>query len=103
MAACTEFLQAEAAKASGGVESGENKGRNGELSEGAAVFGVQTERRDKGTDAEREDIDGVGSEPGIVFLREHSGGDKRDDGENAFDQHGTVADGAGVAFIGELF
>jgi len=103
VAAGAEFLQAEAAEARGGVERGEDKGRDGELSEGAAVCGRQTERSEKGTDAVREDIDGIGSQPGIVTLRECSGGDKRDDGEDAFDEHGAVADGAGVAFIGELF
>lgn len=101
---CDHFLENEAAKSCRSIQSGQSKGGNGQSDKLFGEIEVQTNRSHKGGSTLREGVDraAVFKQFGQLVSRNISDGNNRADGEQTFNQHRTVADELGVAFIVEL-
>ena len=101
---CEHLLPGEAGKARGGIDAGHQEGRDGQAHEGeASLFGYANLRAEAGqaTGEERHRAR-AGQLWREVRLLEGADRDKRQNGQDAFEQHPAVGDGPDVALVVNL-
>ena len=101
---CNQFLEDEAAETGCGVKSSERKGGNRQSNELLRQIEIKTQRCHEGCSALREGVDrAAGFQESRQFVSSNvSDGNDGADCQEAFNQHGAVADELGVLFVIKL-